>query len=80
VTNIYWEVRLVVQKIKREKFEHVFSFEGFVEENTAEASDTGIDQCIKNHLVNLQSRFSKYFPEVVSDKYKWITGDRKSVV
>jgi hypothetical protein len=24
-------------------------------------------------LVNLLPRFSKYFPEVVSDKYKWFT-------
>jgi hypothetical protein len=38
-----------------------------------ETSNTGIDQCIKAHLVNLKSRFSKYFPEAVSNKYKWIT-------
>lgn len=25
------------------------------------------------HFVNLQSRFTKYFPEAVSGKYKWIT-------
>jgi hypothetical protein len=35
-------------------------------------SDTGIEQCIKDHLVNLRSRFCKYFPEGVTDKYKWI--------
>jgi hypothetical protein len=45
----------------------------FVEENSVETSDIEFDQCIKDHLVNLQSRFSKYFPEAVSDKYKWIT-------
>jgi hypothetical protein len=45
----------------------------FMEQNSVEKSDTGIDQCIKDHLVNPLSRFSKYFPEVVSDKYKWIT-------
>jgi hypothetical protein len=38
-----------------------------------ETSGTGIDQCIKDHLVNLQFRFCKYFPEAVTDKYKWIT-------
>jgi hypothetical protein len=38
-----------------------------------ETSNTGIDQCIKDHLVNLQSGFCKYFPEAVTDKYKWIT-------
>jgi hypothetical protein len=48
-------------KTRREKFGHVFLFEGFMEGNGVKASDTGIDQCIKNHLVNLQSRFSKHF-------------------
>jgi hypothetical protein len=44
----------------------------FVEEMSVETTDTGIDQCIREHVVNLESRFSKYFPEAVSDKYKWI--------
>jgi hypothetical protein len=43
-----------------------------VQENSVEANDAGIDQCIKDHLVTLQSRVSKYFPEAVSNKYKWI--------
>jgi hypothetical protein len=38
-----------------------------------ETSEIGIDKCIKDHLVNLQSMFCKYFPEAVTDKYKWIT-------
>jgi hypothetical protein len=38
-----------------------------------DTSDTGIDQSIKDRLVNLQSRYCKYFPEAVTDKYKWIT-------
>jgi hypothetical protein len=63
----------VGQKNRRKNFGHVFSFEGFYGRNSMETSDTGIDQCIKDHLLNLQSRFSKYFPEIVSDKYKWIT-------
>jgi effector-binding domain-containing protein len=29
----------------------------FVEENGLETSDTGIDQYIKDHLVNLQPKF-----------------------
>jgi hypothetical protein len=39
---------------------------------TMEISDIGIDQCIKDHLVNLQCRagFCKYFPEEVTDKCK----------
>jgi hypothetical protein len=57
----------------KEKFGNVFLVEDFLEEKNVETSDTGIDQCIKDHLVNLQSRFSKYFPEAISDKYKWIT-------
>jgi hypothetical protein len=44
----------------------------FVEENSVETSDTRIDQCFKNHFVNLQCRFSKNFPEAVNDKYRWI--------
>jgi hypothetical protein len=36
-----------------------------------ETSNIGIDQYIKDHLVNLQSRFL-YFPEAVTDKYKWV--------
>jgi hypothetical protein len=48
-------------------------FKNFVEENSVQVSDTGIYQCIKDQLVNLQARFSKYFQEAVSNKYKWIT-------
>jgi hypothetical protein len=44
-----------------------------VEEKSVETSNTGIGQCIKAHLVNLQSRFSKYFSEAISNKYKRIT-------
>jgi hypothetical protein len=46
-----------------------------MEENSVETSDTGIDQCIKDHLVNLHFSLSKYFLESLSDKYeyKWIT-------
>jgi hypothetical protein len=44
----------------------------FMAENGVETSDTGIDQCIKDHMVVLQSRFSKNFSEAVSDKCKWI--------
>jgi hypothetical protein len=44
-----------------------------LERKSVETSDIGIDQFIKDHLVNLQSRFCKYFPEAVTDKYRWIT-------
>jgi hypothetical protein len=29
----------------------------FVQENRVETSDTGTDQCIKDHSVNVQARF-----------------------
>jgi hypothetical protein len=45
----------------------------FMEGNIVGTENSGIDQCIKDHLVNLQSRFSKYRPETIRDKYKWIT-------
>jgi hypothetical protein len=37
-----------------------------VKENSVETSEAGIGQYIKDHLANLQSGFSKYFPEAVS--------------
>jgi hypothetical protein len=60
----------VVQKNRRLKFGHVFSFERYCRGNTVETSVTGIDQCIKDHLVDMQSRFSTYFTEAICDKYK----------
>jgi hypothetical protein len=63
---------LWVRKLEAESLEIFSQLKDFVEENSVEKSDTGIVQCIKDHLVNLQSRFPKYFPEAVSDKYKWI--------
>jgi hypothetical protein len=35
-------------------------------------SETGIERCIREHLMNLQSGSSKYFPEKMNDKYRWI--------
>jgi hypothetical protein len=46
----------------------------FMKESSVERSDIGIDQRIKDHLVNLKFRFSNYFPGAVTDKYKWIIG------
>jgi hypothetical protein len=40
---------------------------------TMETSETGSDQCIKDYLVNLQSRVSKYFSKALCDRYKWMT-------
>jgi hypothetical protein len=49
---------LWVKKIEGKNFGHIFSFEGFCGGNSVETTDTGINQCIKEHLLNLQSRFS----------------------
>jgi hypothetical protein len=37
-----------------------------------EISETGIERFIKEHLINLQSSFPKYFPEKMNDKHSWI--------
>jgi hypothetical protein len=44
----------------------------FIEDNNMEISETGTERCIRERLINLQSRFSKYFPEKMNDKYSWI--------
>jgi hypothetical protein len=44
----------------------------FKEENNMEISETGIERCIREHLINLQSIFSEYSPEQMNDKYRWI--------
>jgi hypothetical protein len=43
----------------RKTFGNIFSFERFCGGKYVETNDTGIDQCIKNHLVNLECRFPK---------------------
>jgi hypothetical protein len=48
-------------------------FKDFVKKNSVENSDSGADQCVKDHLANLQPRLSRNFPQAVSDEYKWIT-------
>ncbi|PNF14665.1 hypothetical protein B7P43_G11540 [Cryptotermes secundus] len=51
---------VLVRKQQGKSLDIFSSSKYFVEENIV-------------HSVNLHSRFSKYFPEVLSDKYKWIT-------
>jgi hypothetical protein len=57
------------RKLKGKSLDTLSCLKDFVEENILETSDTGIYQCIKDYLVNLQFRFSKYFPEAVFHKY-----------
>jgi hypothetical protein len=64
---------LSVRKLEGTSSDVFPRLKNFVEENRVEKSDTRIDQCIKSHLVNLQARVFKYFPEAVSDRYKLIT-------
>jgi hypothetical protein len=63
---------LRIRKLEGKIFDMFSRLKDIVEGNSVETSDNGIDQYIEDHLANLQSRFSKYFPEAVSDKYKWI--------
>jgi hypothetical protein len=63
---------LWVRKLEEKTLDMFSCLKAFVKENRVEPTDTGIDQCIKDHLVNVQPRFSKYFPEATSDKYKWL--------
>jgi hypothetical protein len=59
-----------VRKLERNSLDKFSRLKDFVEKSSVESSATGIDQCIRNHFVNLKFRFSKYFPGAVSDKYK----------
>jgi hypothetical protein len=60
--------RAVSQKTIKKHLEIFSRLKDFVEENNLETSNTVIDHYIKDRLVNLQSRFSKYFPKAVRDK------------
>jgi hypothetical protein len=73
VKTFIGKLGLWVRKLKAKRLDIFSRSNDFVEENRVETSDTGIDQCIKDHLIDLQSRFPKYFTEAVSNKYKLIT-------
>jgi hypothetical protein len=55
------EVGLVGQKPRRKRSGQFSRLKDFVEEISVRTSNTGIDHCIKDHMVNLQFRFSEYF-------------------
>jgi hypothetical protein len=74
VKALIGKLGLWVRKLKGKSLDMLSHLNDFVEEKSVETKDAGIDQCIKDHLLNSWSRFSKYFPEAVCDKYKWITG------
>jgi hypothetical protein len=60
-----------VRKLEEKSLDMFSRIKDFVEKNNLEISDTAIVPSIKNRFVNLQSRFSKYFPAAIYDKYKW---------
>jgi hypothetical protein len=62
----------VVRELEGKGLDMFSRSKDFVEQNSVETIDTGVDQSIKDHLVNLQSRFCKYIKEGISDKYVWI--------
>jgi hypothetical protein len=63
---------LWISKIEERNLHMFPKLNTFIEDNNMEISKTGIEQCIREHLINLQSSFSKYFPEKMNDKYSCI--------
>jgi hypothetical protein len=63
---------LWISKIDERNLDKFPKLNAFVEDNNMEISETGIERCIREHLINLQSGSSKYFPEKMNGKYSWI--------
>jgi hypothetical protein len=61
-----------VRKLEGKILDMFSCLKDFVKENSVETNDTGTHNYTKYHFVNIQFRFSNYFPEAVTDKYKWI--------
>jgi hypothetical protein len=66
------KIGLWISKIEERNLDMFPKLNDFIEDNNMEISETGIERCIREHLTNLQSSFSKYFPEKMNDKYSWI--------
>jgi hypothetical protein len=66
------KIGLCIIKIEERDLDMFPKWSVFVEDNIMEISQTGIERCIREHLINLQFSFSKYFPEKMNDKYSWI--------
>jgi hypothetical protein len=64
------KIGLWISKIEERNLDMFPNLSVFIEE--MEINETGIEQCIREHLINLQSSFSKYFPEKMNVKYSWI--------
>jgi hypothetical protein len=48
---------LWVRKLERQSFYMITCLKDFVEENSMVTNNTDIDQCVEDHLANLQSSF-----------------------
>jgi hypothetical protein len=59
---------LWVRKLEGKSLDMISRLKDFCGAKQCGKGNSGIHQCIKDHLVSLQSKFSKYFPEAVSDK------------
>jgi hypothetical protein len=66
------KIGLWISKIEERNLDKFPKLNAFIEDNNMEISETGVERCIREHLINLQSNFSKYFPEKMNDKYIWI--------
>jgi hypothetical protein len=63
---------LWISKIEERNLDMFPKLNAFIEDNNMEISENGIERCVREHLINLQSSFCKYFPEKMNDKYRWI--------
>jgi hypothetical protein len=65
------KIGLWISKIEERNLVMFPKLNAFIEDNNMEISETGIERCIREHFINLQSSFSTYFPEKMNDKYSW---------
>jgi hypothetical protein len=55
-----WKMGLWISKIEERNLDMFLKLNAFIEDSNTEISETGTERCIKKHLINLQSSFSKY--------------------
>jgi hypothetical protein len=72
VNSFVRKIGLCNSKIEERNLDMFPKLNAFIEDNNMEISETEIERCIREHLINLQSSFSKYFPEKMNDKCSWI--------
>jgi hypothetical protein len=62
----------VGQNVEGKSLDMFLCLKVFVNQSSVETIDTGIESCMKDHLLNLRSGNSNYCLEALNDKYKWI--------